>query len=143
MWGVRTCCDKVVLPISEQPLKGKSSHGEGLDNTKTGRRELMQKMGIYFKLKPGAQKEYKKRHDEIWPEMIQALNQAGMHNYSIWNHGNFLFSYLEVNDFERSQKILASNPVYERWRKYMEDIIEIDEETGEKEYFMNLMFFHA
>lgn len=41
-----------------------------------------------------------------------------------------------------AQKILDSNPVYNNWRKYMEDIISIDEETGQKEYFMDLMFLH-
>ena len=102
----------------------------------------MQRIGIYFRLKPGMKEEYKKRHDEIWPEMTEVLNRAGLHNYSIWNYDNLLFSYFEVEDFNQAQKILRSSPVYDKWRIYMEDIIEIDKETGEKEYFMDLAFFH-
>ena len=28
--------------------------------------------------------EYKRRHDEIWPEMKEVLHEAGITNYSIW-----------------------------------------------------------
>jgi Uncharacterized conserved protein len=102
----------------------------------------MERVSIYFKLKPGTQQEYKKRHDEIWPEMTEALNQAGIHNYSIWNIENVLFSYFEVDNFKNSQKILDINPIYNKWRKYMEDLISIDEKTGQKENYMDMMFFH-
>lgn len=101
-----------------------------------------QKVGIYFKLKPGTREEYKKRHDEIWPEITDALNKAGIGNYSIWNHENMLFSCFEVEDFNWAQSSLDCNPVYMKWRKYMEDIIELDAQTGQKEWFMDLVFFH-
>jgi len=102
----------------------------------------MERVGIYFKLKPGTQEVYKKRHDEIWSEMAEVLNQAGIHNYSIWNHEEMLFAYFEVEDFNSAQSVMGNNPVYIRWRKYMEDIIEFDQESGQKEFFMRLMFYH-
>ena len=102
----------------------------------------MERIGIYFKLKPGTHEEYKKRHDEILIEITDALNKARIHNYSIWNYENMLFSYFEVEDFKKAQEILDINPVYNNWRKFMEDIISIDAETGKKEYFMDLMFIH-
>ena len=49
---------------------------------------------------PGKLEEYKKRHDEIWPEMTEVLNQAGIHNYTIWNHSDELFGYYECDDLE-------------------------------------------
>jgi L-rhamnose mutarotase len=103
----------------------------------------MERVGIYFRLKPGIGEEYKKRHDEIWPEMTKALNQAGIHNYSIWNHEEMLFAYFEVEDFNNAQSILDNNSVYIQWRKYMEDIIDVDYKTGQKEFFMRLMFYHT
>ena len=38
--------------------------------------------------------EYIKRHDEIWPEMTEMLNESGIHNYSIWNVGDELFVFV-------------------------------------------------
>lgn len=103
----------------------------------------MERVGIYFKLKPGMQEEYKRRHDDIWSDMTKALNQAGIHNYSIWNHECMLFAYFEVNHYYEAQNILATSSVYNKWREYMEDIIDFNEETGVKEFEMSLMFFHA
>ncbi len=83
-------------------------------------------------LKPGMKAEYKKRHDEIWPEMTAALNEAGISNYSIWNTGNDLFGYYEADDIGHCNKVLGSSPVVARWNEYMKDVIdfEIDPETG-------------
>ena len=41
----------------------------------------------YLGVRPGYEEEYKKRHDEIWPEMISELKAAGIRNYSIFRHG--------------------------------------------------------
>jgi L-rhamnose mutarotase len=78
-----------------------------------------------MKLKGGQVAEYKYRHDEIWPEMLAALRQAGIHNYSIFLHGDQLFAYLEVEDFERMTKTLASDPSNARWQETMQSLIEV------------------
>lgn len=93
----------------------------------------MQRIAFIIKLKPGADPvEYKRRHDEIWPEMVAALNGAGMHNYSIFRDGEKLFAYLEVDELEAMRQALAVDPVNARWQEYMRDMIEIelDPETG-------------
>ena len=38
-------------------------------------------------IKPGYEEEYKRRHDEIWPDMTEALKQSGIRNYHIFKHG--------------------------------------------------------
>ena len=37
-----------------------------------------------MQLKPGVVAEYKKRHDELWPDLAEALRGAGIHDYSIF-----------------------------------------------------------
>ncbi|RYE98628.1 MAG: L-rhamnose mutarotase, partial [Oxalobacteraceae bacterium] len=37
-----------------------------------------------MQLKPGQVEEYKRRHDAIWPELSQALVDAGIYDYSIF-----------------------------------------------------------
>lgn len=93
----------------------------------------MQRVAFIINLKPGADPvEYKRRHDEIWPEMVAALRAAGLRNYSIFRDGSKLFAYVEVDDFERARQILATDPVNARWQEYMRDMIDhdVDPETG-------------
>jgi L-rhamnose mutarotase len=78
-----------------------------------------------MKLEPGYEQEYKRRHDEIWPEMLEALRNAGIHNYSIFLSGEQLFAYLEVEDFDRMVKTLATDPTNARWQTSMQSLIEV------------------
>ncbi len=93
----------------------------------------MQRLSFLIHLKPGADPvEYKRRHDELWPEMADALRGAGIHNYSIFRHGDTLFAYLECDDFNQMARTLAADPVNARWQRYMADMltIEADPQTG-------------
>ena len=45
---------------------------------------IMQRIGFTMKIKPELKDQYKKAHDEIWPELAKAINDYGMHNYSIY-----------------------------------------------------------
>jgi L-rhamnose mutarotase len=93
----------------------------------------VQRIAFIIRLKPGVDPvEYKRRHDEIWPEMLGALRAAGLRNYSIFRDGLTLFAYVEVDDHERAQSILASDATNARWQAYMADMIDhdIDPETG-------------
>ncbi len=84
-------------------------------------------------LKPGMKAEYKKRHDEIWPEMAAVLKEAGICNYTIWNIGDELFGYYECKEgLAYAAKVQAESPVVARWKAHMDDIMVMirDEATG-------------
>ena len=53
-----------------------------------------------MKLKPGTVDEYKRRHDEIWPELAQLLREAGIYDYSIFldEEDMHLFAVLKLRD---------------------------------------------
>ena len=80
----------------------------------------------------GCLEEYKRRHDEIWPEMLEVLKAAGIKNYTIWNVGNELFGYYECEkgaDF--AAKVQAESPVVDKWNEYMKDVtMAMDPVTG-------------
>ncbi len=80
----------------------------------------------------GQLEEYIRRHDEIWPEMTAVLNEAGIHNYTIWSVGNELFGYYECESIEYASKVQAQSEVVSRWNEYMKDvmIMEFDPDTG-------------
>ena len=92
----------------------------------------MQRVAWKAALKPGMREEYKRRHDEIWPEMSQLIDVAGIRNYTIWNSGEDLFGYYEVDDKAASDAVLASSPITARWNVYMQDVmdLEMDSATG-------------
>ncbi len=83
-------------------------------------------------VRPGYEDEYKKRHDELWPEMDAALRNAGIRNYHIFRHGLTLFGYFETDDLQRTIAILRDDPVNQRWSEHMADImvVDIDPRTG-------------
>ena len=84
-------------------------------------------------IKPGQQAEYKKRHDEIWPEMTALLKEAGIKNYTIWSDGDMLFGYYECEKgIAFAEKTQARSPVVDRWNVYMQDVLELvmDPVTG-------------
>lgn len=81
----------------------------------------------------GSIEEYKRRHDEIWPEMKEVLSAAGITNYSIWNVGDELFGYYECRyGAEYAARVQGESPVVAKWNEYMKDILELktDPETG-------------
>ena len=82
-------------------------------------------------VRPGYEEEYRRRHDEIWPEMVAALREAGVRNYSIFRHGLTLFGYFETDDLEQTQRYLANSEVNRRWSESMVPVMkmEIDPNT--------------
>lgn len=68
-----------------------------------------------MKLKPGHEAEYKRRHDELWPEMAELLRSEGIRNYSIYRHGLLLFAYLERDAPAAEGKPPADSMVWKWW----------------------------
>ena len=68
---------------------------------------MNQQFAWVLEVRPGYEDEYKKRHDEIWPEMVDMLRKAGVRNYSIFRHGLTLFGCFETENLE--QTIAAIN----------------------------------
>ena len=85
----------------------------------------MRRVAFTMKLKPGYATEYKRRHDEIWPELKNMLSKAGISDYSIFlDAGSLtLFAVHKVSDdFDAAS--IPSQPVVKKWWAYMADIME-------------------
>ncbi len=85
----------------------------------------MQRIAFKMKLFPGNADEYKKRHDEIWPELSALLKSTGIAEYSIFldEETNTLFGFLKAEDAALLDK-LPFNPIMQSWWNYMGDIME-------------------
>ena len=85
----------------------------------------MKRLAFRMKLFAGQQNEYKKRHEEIWPELVSLLKKQGVNDYSIFLDPQTLdlFGVLVTNDPLEFES-LPQSPVMQRWWQYMKDIME-------------------
>ncbi|EJL60493.1 L-rhamnose mutarotase [Flavobacterium sp. CF136] len=84
-----------------------------------------------MKLKPGFEAEYKKRHDEIWPELQSLLSETGIQDYSIFldEETSILFAVQKINaDFDMN--FLPNHPIVKKWWAYMADIMETNPDNS-------------
>lgn len=106
----------------------------------------MEKVGFTLKLLHGKKEEYKRRHNQIWPEMTTVLNEAGIHNYTIWLLDETLFGYYETDNNEYACKVQAESEVVKKWNVYMQDVIQSkvleDGSTVPVMKPMEIMFYH-
>ncbi|ALX49018.1 L-rhamnose mutarotase [Lentibacillus amyloliquefaciens] len=74
---------------------------------------------------PDKHEEYEKRHNDIWPEMVEELRKHGASNYSIFldKHTSQLFGYIEVADEETWRK-MDSTEINQKWWAFMEPVME-------------------
>ena len=87
--------------------------------------EKVYRVAFKMQLFSGFETEYKKRHDELWPELKQLLKSNGISEYSIFldEATNNLFGFLKATDVKLLDD-LPAHPVMQRWWKYMGDIME-------------------
>ena len=92
-------------------------------------RKRSTRIAFKMKLKPGCAGEYKKRHDEIWPELSKLLKESGISDYSIFldHETNTLFA-VQKQDVDVSSPDLGENIIVKNWWKYMADIMETNED---------------
>jgi len=95
-----------------------------------------------MKLNPGFRDEYKKRHSEIWPELVRLLKDLGVGNYSIFfdEETNILFAYQEQKG-ESSSQDLGEQEVVKLWWKYMSDIMETNPDNSPVTVPLEQVFF--
>ena len=91
----------------------------------------MKRVGFKMKLIKGFEEEYKKRHDNLWPELEVVLKGSGIKDYSIFldEETNFLFGYLTIDDKAKLND-LPKHPVMKKWWAYMKDIMETNEDNS-------------
>jgi L-rhamnose mutarotase len=105
---------------------------------------IMERFAWKARLLPGKKEEYIRRHDEVWPEMTELLNKAGIHNYSIWLVEDELIGYYEAEKgAEFASRTQAESPIVDKWNEYMKDVMvmEKDPKTG-THYQLQQVFFH-
>lgn len=91
----------------------------------------MKRTAFKMLLNPGQKEEYKKRHNEIWPELKRLLKEAGVSEYSIFldEETNTLFAFQKVSGEGGSQD-LGQTEIVKKWWKFMADIMKTNPDNS-------------
>ena len=91
----------------------------------------MEEIAFTMQLRPGVAAEYQRRHDEIWPELTQALHAAGIRDYSIFLDAasGRLFG-VQKRLPGHSADALPGLPIMRRWWDYMADLMEVNPDNS-------------
>ncbi len=102
----------------------------------------MTTLAFKMKLKPGCRDEYKKRHDEIWPELKEVLKGNGVSDYHIFldDETNNLFAVQKISGDGGSQS-LGKNPIVQKWWACMEPLMETNPDGSPISIPLKEMFF--
>lgn len=82
------------------------------------------KVALHSILLPGQEAAYEQAHATIPHEMVQALQAAGISDWSIWRSGQDLFHLVDCDDFAAAMAKLADDPVNDRWQERMAAYVE-------------------
>lgn len=94
-----------------------------------------------MKLYDGMEKEYEKRHNELWQDMKDMIHKYGGKNYSIfWDKDtNILFGYIEIED-EEKWNASAETEVCRRWWHFMANVMETNPDESPVSVDLKMMF---
>jgi L-rhamnose mutarotase len=85
---------------------------------------VTQRVAFVLRVRPEKIDEYVEAHRSVWPEMLDALRNAGIRNYSIFRDGNQVFGYFETDDVAATEQYMAAQAVSARWQDAMADLLE-------------------
>lgn len=94
-----------------------------------------------MKLKAGFEAEYKKRHDEVWPELAKEISEAGVSDYSIYldEETLTLFAFQKLRD-DHTAAGLPQADIVKKWWAYMADIMETNADNSPVELPLKEVF---
>ncbi|MDY6997356.1 MAG: L-rhamnose mutarotase [Actinomycetota bacterium] len=85
-----------------------------------------QRVCFLLPLRPDRIDDYLAAHEDVWPDMLDALRQAGWHNYSLFLRPDdgLVVGYLETPDFEAAQRRMSETEVNAKWQAGMAEFFQ-------------------
>ena len=101
-------------------------------------------LAFRMQLKRGVAAEYERRHDALWPDLAEALRNAGVHDYSIFLDEDTLslFAVLRLRP-DHSKDALPLQPVMKRWWDYMAPLMEVEPDNKPRQWDLPCVFHFA
>lgn len=102
----------------------------------------MKRVAFKMYLKEGAKEEYRKRHNQLWPEVAELLKEAGISDYSIFldEKTHALFAVQSLSTEEGSQS-LGHQEIIQKWWDYMADIMVVNVDNSPVSEALEELFY--
>jgi L-rhamnose mutarotase len=101
--------------VPEDPVEHKTLLSEGVS---------VQRICFQMEIVPGQEAEYERRHDAIWPELVAALQDAGVRNYTLFRRGTAVTAYAECHpDAATAFGAVGATEVNARWAQWFSDVL--------------------
>lgn len=85
----------------------------------------MRRISFLLRVKAPRLAEYRRRHEEVWPDMLAALRETGWRNYSLFlRPDGLLVGYFETDDLDAALAGMAATEVNARWQAEMAPFFE-------------------
>jgi L-rhamnose mutarotase len=112
-------------------MKEENKSTETLTEIRIAEKNNSQRLAFKMKLHKGQEAEYKKRHDELWPELQLLLKETGVSDYSIFLEESTgdLLGVLKVQNPILMDK-LPLHPVMQKWWAFMKDIMDSNSDNS-------------
>jgi L-rhamnose mutarotase len=99
----------------------------------------MERVCFLLKVRKDRLDEYKRQHQAVWAEMLQALRETGWTNYSLFlRDDGLLVGYLETPDFGEALRLMSRQEVNARWQREMAPFFENLEDRRPDEGLLRL-----
>ena len=101
----------------------------------------MKRVAFKMKLKPGFREEYIKRHNEVWPGIVELIERSGISDYSIYldDETDILFGVQKVSG-ETSSQDLGAVEIQQKWWDYMSDIMDVNPDNSPVTVYLDEVF---
>lgn len=87
--------------------------------------QSLQRICFLLRVKNDRIEEYKRRHREVWPELLDAFRETGWHNFSLYlTDDGLLVGYVETPDFDSARTAMGAKEVNDRWQSEMREFFE-------------------
>ena len=100
----------------------------------------MKRIGFVFKIRQDKLAEYKERHKNVWPEMLDALRRTGWHNYSLFMRDDgTVFGYLETPEgFQAARDGMSHEEINKKWQEHMAPYVDSPSKAHADESMLEL-----
>jgi L-rhamnose mutarotase len=87
--------------------------------------ETIRRVCFLLKVREDRLEDYRRDHETVWPEMLEALSRHGWRNYSLFlRPDGLLIGYLETPDWEAALAGMQDEEVNGRWQEAMKGYFE-------------------
>ena len=91
----------------------------------------MKRIAFKMYLKKGQKEEYRRRHQELWPEVAELLKKTGISDYSIFlDEDTHVLFAVQTLSREAGSQALGQEEIIQKWWGHMADIMKVNPDNS-------------